>query len=121
MRRRFIPVILALGVAVAAIADGAMHTSAHRAAGRTRPQAQLREFTLVAQPVKWEIQPGLVVDGWGYNGQIPGPTLHVTEGDTVRVHLINHLPEATTIHWHGIDVPSNMDGVPGLSQDPVEP
>jgi FtsP/CotA-like multicopper oxidase with cupredoxin domain len=84
-------------------------------------QAQLREFTLTAEPVKWEIEPGLVVDGWGYNGQIPGPTIRVTEGDTVRVHLINHLPVPTTVHWHGIDVPTNMDGVPGLSQDPVDP
>lgn len=82
---------------------------------------QEREFTLVAEPVRWEIQPGLVVDGWGYNGQIPGPTLRVTEGDRVRITLVNHLPVPTTIHWHGIDVPLAMDGVPGLSQEPVPP
>jgi manganese oxidase len=90
-----------------------------RAAART--SGMTREFTLTAEPVKWAIQPGFVVDGWGYNGQIPGPTLRVTEGDLVRVHLINHLPEPTTIHWHGVDVPTGMDGVPGLSQDAVEP
>jgi len=81
----------------------------------------LREFTLVAEPVRWEVQPGLVIDGWGYNGKIPGPTLCATEGELVRVHLVNHLPAPTTIHWHGIDVPAAMDGVPGLSQDAVEP
>ena len=46
---------------------------------------ELREITLVAEPVRWEIQPGLVVDGWGYNGSIPGPAIRVTEGDRVRV------------------------------------
>jgi FtsP/CotA-like multicopper oxidase with cupredoxin domain len=86
-----------------------------------QPAGALREFTLVAEPVRWEIQPGLVVDGWGYNGATPGPTIRVTEGDRVRVTLTNHLPVPTTIHWHGIDVPIAQDGVPGLSQDPVEP
>jgi FtsP/CotA-like multicopper oxidase with cupredoxin domain/plastocyanin len=89
--------------------------------GAAAGQGPLREFTLVAEPVKWEIQPGLVVDGWGYNGQTPGPTIRVTEGDRVRVHLVNRLPVPTTIHWHGIDVPVAMDGTPGLSQEPVEP
>lgn len=83
--------------------------------------AQVREFDLTAGPVKWEIQQGLVVDGWGYNGQVPGPELRVREGDLVRVHLHNRLPVPTTIHWHGIDVPFQMDGVPGLTQDAVEP
>jgi FtsP/CotA-like multicopper oxidase with cupredoxin domain len=81
----------------------------------------VREFDLTAAPVKWEIQPGLVVDGWGYNGQVPGPELRVREGDLVRVKLRNRLQVPTTIHWHGIDVPLNMDGVPGLSQPVVEP
>lgn len=121
MRNRFLLLTALLIVALAAIADGVVYTAAPHHATAARRQAQLREFTLVAAPLKWEIQPGLVVDGWGYNGQVPGPTLRVTEGDLVRIHLINNLPDATTIHWHGIDVPSNMDGVPGLSQEPVEP
>jgi FtsP/CotA-like multicopper oxidase with cupredoxin domain len=121
MRRRFIPVVIALAVAAGAVVDGAVHHATRSSAGPVRAQSQVRDFTLVAEPVKWEIQPGLVVDGWGYNGQIPGPTLRVTEGDYVRVHLVNHLPTATTIHWHGIDVPTNEDGVPGLSQDGVPP
>jgi FtsP/CotA-like multicopper oxidase with cupredoxin domain/plastocyanin len=81
----------------------------------------VRAFELEAAPMKWELQPGLVVDGWGYNGQIPGPELRVREGDLVRVHLRNRLPVPTTIHWHGLDVPLAMDGVPGLSQAPVAP
>jgi FtsP/CotA-like multicopper oxidase with cupredoxin domain len=104
-------VVLALGVGAR---DGA---GAQSAAGA----GQAREFTLTAEPVRWEIQPGLVVDGWGYNGQVPGPTLRVTEGDRVRITLANHLPVPTTIHWHGLDVPLSMDGVPGLSQEPVPP
>lgn len=83
--------------------------------------AETDEFTLVAEPVRWQIQPGVVVDGWGYNGATPGPTIRVTEGDVVRVHLINHLPMPTTIHWHGVDVPQSQDGVPGISQEEVEP
>lgn len=79
------------------------------------------EYDLTAAPLKWEIQPGLVVDGWGYNGQVPGPEIRVREGDLVRVRLHNRLPVPTTLHWHGIDVPMSMDGVPGLTQDAVEP
>jgi len=121
MRRKLVIISAAFVLVLAAAATGALiHSDNGRAAPRVA-QGSLREFTLVAEPVRWQIQPGMVVDGWGYNGQIPGPTIHVTEGDTVRVHLINHLPEPTTIHWHGIDVPTNMDGVPGLSQDAVEP
>jgi FtsP/CotA-like multicopper oxidase with cupredoxin domain len=79
------------------------------------------EIDLTAAPLKWELQPGLAVDGWGFNNQVPGPELRVREGDLVRVRLHNRLPVPTTIHWHGIDVPLNQDGVPGLSQPPVEP
>jgi len=86
-----------------------------------QPAPTVRELDLVAGPVRWEIQPGLTVDGWGYNGQVPGPELRVREGDLVRVHLHNQLPVPTTIHWHGLDVPLDQDGVPGLSQPAVEP
>lgn len=56
----------------------------------------------------------------GYKGATPGPSLRATEGDLVRVHLTNRLPVPTTSHWHGSDLPVAMDGVPGLSQNPVE-
>ena len=81
----------------------------------------LREFTLTAQEVDWDLMPGTTVKAWTFNGTVPGPELRVTEGDTVRVTLVNQLSEPTTIHWHGVDVPAEMDGVPGISQQTVAP
>src|SRR5262245_59020823 len=80
-----------------------------------------KEFNLVAEPVRAEFVPGRPVDVWGYNGSMPGPTLEANEGDRIRVVFENHLPEMTSIHWHGLEVPMEMDGVPGLGQDPVMP
>lgn len=82
---------------------------------------RLREFSLTVGRLRWELAPGKAVDAYAYNGQIPGPTLRVTEGDTVRVRVVNSLAEPTTIHWHGVEVPAGMDGTPGLSQDPIPP
>jgi manganese oxidase len=81
----------------------------------------VKEFHLVAEPVRVEFVPGRVVDVWGYNGSMPGPTIEANEGDRVRIIFDNHLPEMTTVHWHGFEVPMSMDGVPGLGQDPVFP
>jgi hypothetical protein len=81
----------------------------------------VKEFHLVAEPVKQEIVPGRIVDLWGYNGSAPGPTIQVTRGDRVRIIVDNHLPEATSMHWHGFDIPNDMDGAPGSSQDPIAP
>lgn len=81
----------------------------------------VKEFTLTAEPIRWQYANGKTITAWAYNGQIPGPEIRVTEGDKVRIKLVNKLPKATTIHWHGIDVPYTMDGVPGVSQDAVEP
>jgi hypothetical protein len=78
-------------------------------------------FHLVAEPVKREFAPGLVVSCWGYNGHTPGPTIEAVEGDRVRIFVTNHLPEVTTIHWHGMILPNGMDGVAGLTQKPIEP
>ncbi len=58
---------------------------------------------------------------WGYNGSMPGPTLEVDEGDTIRVILTNKLPEPTSIHWHGIELPNEQDGAAGHTQPPVMP
>jgi len=58
---------------------------------------------------------------WGYNGSMPGPTIEVVEGDRVRFVVTNNLPEATAVHWHGLEVPLEMDGVPGVTQDPIPP
>lgn len=65
-------------------------------------ETQIREFELTAEEFDWELSPGSVVRAWGYNQQVPGPELRVTEGDLVRVVLRNHLSVPTTIHWHGI-------------------
>lgn len=81
----------------------------------------VREFRLTADPVRWEYRDGRTVLAWGYNGRVPGPEIRVTEGERVRVIFTNALPKATTIHWHGLDVPNNMDGVPGLTQAPIAP
>ncbi len=83
--------------------------------------ASLREFTLTASEFDWALMDGVVVRAWGYNGTMPGPELRVRQGDRVRVTLNNNLPTPTTIHWHGVNVPPEMDGVAGLSQAPVEP
>jgi manganese oxidase len=58
---------------------------------------------------------------WGFNGQIHGPTIECVEGDRLRIYVTNRLPASTSIHWHGILLPSGMDGVGGLSQAPIEP
>src|SRR3989454_499847 len=81
----------------------------------------VKEFHLIAEPVKQEIFPGRVVDLWGYNGSAPGPTIQVNQGDRVRIIVDNHLPEATSMHWHGFEIPVEMDGAPGSSQDPIPP
>lgn len=105
---------------LSAVAAVLVTGAAARAAQASSPQdVTVHEFSLTAAPVRWEIQPRLVVDGWAYNGSVPGPELRVREGELVRVHLHNELPVPTTIHWHGIDVPVQQDGVPGLSQEPV--
>ncbi|WP_374443356.1 multicopper oxidase domain-containing protein, partial [Stella sp.] len=80
-----------------------------------------KEFHLVAEPVEREIAPGMVARLWGYNGQSPGPTIEVVEGDRVRIFVTNRLPEHTTIHWHGQRLPNGMDGVGGLNQPQIPP
>ena len=86
-----------------------------------RMDGNVKEFHLIAEPVKQEIIPGRVVDLWGYNGSAPGPTIQISKGDRVRVIVDNHLPEATSMHWHGFEVSNEMDGSPGSSQDPIAP
>jgi len=81
----------------------------------------VKVFNLVAEPVKTEFAPGRPVDAWGYNGSVPGPIIEVVEGDRVRIIVDNHLPEITSVHWHGFEVPVEMDGVPGVTQDPIQP
>ncbi|MES2091773.1 MAG: copper oxidase, partial [Pseudomonadota bacterium] len=81
----------------------------------------VKEFHLVAEPVVREMAPGMKAHLWGYNGQSPGPTIEVVEGDRVRIFVTNKLPEHTTMHWHGQRLPNGMDGVGGLTQAPIQP
>jgi FtsP/CotA-like multicopper oxidase with cupredoxin domain len=81
----------------------------------------VKEFHLVAEPVKTEFVPGRHVDVWGFNGHMPGPTIEIDEGDRVRFLVHNNLPEPFSMHWHGLEVPIEMDGGPGISQDPIAP
>lgn len=81
----------------------------------------VKVFHLVAEPVKQAILPNRTLDLWGFNGSAPGPTIQVNQGDRVRVILDNHLPEATSIHWHGFEDQVRYDGQPGISQQPVIP
>jgi FtsP/CotA-like multicopper oxidase with cupredoxin domain len=84
-------------------------------------RAATREFTFTAAPTRWEISPGVTVSAYAYNGTLPGPEVHVREGDLLRITLVNRLPEPTTIHWHGVPVPNGMDGVPGETAPVVQP
>jgi manganese oxidase len=86
-----------------------------------RMRGGVKEFHLVAEPVNREIAPGMRANLWGYNGQSPGPTIEVVEGDRVRMYVTNRLPEATSIHWHGQRLPNGMDGVSGLNQPSIKP
>ncbi len=84
----------------------------------------VKVFNLIAEPVKQVIIPGgmgRTFDLWGFNGSAPGPTIQANEGDRVRIVFDNHLPEPTGIHWHGLELPIEMDGVPGVSQSLVMP
>jgi FtsP/CotA-like multicopper oxidase with cupredoxin domain len=81
----------------------------------------VKVFNLIAEPVKRRVAPYKMMQVWGYNGSCPGPTIQVNQGDRVRIIFDNHLPESTTIHWHGLEVPMEMDGLPYISQQPVPP
>jgi FtsP/CotA-like multicopper oxidase with cupredoxin domain len=81
----------------------------------------VKEYRLVAEQVKREFAPGMVVNAWGYNGSTPGPTIEAVEGDRVRFYVTNKLPERTSVHWHGIFLPNGQDGVSGLNQPHIEP
>ncbi len=86
-----------------------------------RMNNDVKEFHLIAEPVVREMAPGFKAHLWGYNGQSPGPTIEVVEGDKVRIFVTNRLPEHTSIHWHGQRLPNGMDGVTGLNQPGIQP
>ncbi len=81
----------------------------------------VKVWDLTMDEVDWEVAPGQVEKARGYNGAVPGPILRATEGDRVKINVKNNLTESSAIHWHGIVIPNAMDGVPYVTQDPIEP
>lgn len=81
----------------------------------------VKVFHMIAEEVEHEFAPGLKAHCWGYNGHVHGPTIEAVEGDRVRIYVTNHLPAATSVHWHGLLLPNGMDGVAGLNQRAIKP
>jgi len=86
-----------------------------------RVENGIKVFDLDVSVVRWSILPDVQVEGYAFNRQIPGPRLRVTEGDRVRINVTNRLPETTTVHWHGLILPNNMDGPAKIVQPPIKP
>ena len=86
-----------------------------------RMEKGVKCYDLTAKVVQWEVEPGRRVEAWTYNGVVPAPQIRVREGDRVRVTLKNELPESTAIHFHGLELPNDQDGVPFITQPPVKP
>lgn len=81
----------------------------------------VKVFHLRMAPVRWEVSPGDVKEAWAFNGTVPGPTIRINEGDRVRFIVQNDLPESTGVHWHGMNLPNDQDGVPHITQQPIMP
>jgi manganese oxidase len=86
-----------------------------------RMEGNVKVFELTARKAQWETAPGKVADAWTYNGMVPGPQIRVRQGDRVRVHIKNELPESTSVHFHGLELPNSQDGVPFVTQPPIKP
>ena len=103
---------------------GESYTPVVQPNGSTLPfetKAGVKIFHLIAEPVTHTIAPGLEIEAWGYNAATPGPLIECVEGDRLRIYVTNKLPEGTTVHWHGVFLPSGMDGVGGLSHKVIGP
>jgi FtsP/CotA-like multicopper oxidase with cupredoxin domain len=85
------------------------------------PDPKIIEVNITAKVASVEVGPGKRVDAWTYDGGLPGPFIRGRVGDRLIVHFKNELPQPTTIHWHGVRVPIEMDGVPDISQPEVQP
>ena len=79
------------------------------------------EYTITAKVVDWEVEPGKVVQAWTYDGVVPAPEIHLLSGDHVKIILKNDLPQSTSLHFHGIQVPNVMDGVDPYTEAPTVP
>ena len=123
---------LLLAIAVGVCPAAAVSAQSQQAAGWNadlklaeasdrNPDPNIVEIDLQARIAALEVVPGVQTKVWTYNGGLPGPLIRVRRGDRLIVHFSNQLPSPTTVHWHGVQVPIQMDGVPGVSQPPVEP
>ena len=81
----------------------------------------VKEYQLTCSKIQWEVSPGRTVDAWAYNECVPGPQIRVREGDRVRVIVKNDLAESTAVHFHGLELPNDQDGVPFITQPPIKP
>src|SRR5918999_3683990 len=87
----------------------------------SRVQGGVKVFDLDISVIEWNILPDQNVEAYAFNRQVPGPRIRVTEGDRVRINVTNELPEATSVHWHGMILPNRMDGAADVTQSPIEP
>ena len=86
-----------------------------------RVENGVKVFDLETSVIRWHILDDVYVDAYAFNRQVPGPRLNLVEGDRVRINLRNTLPESTTVHWHGLVVPNEMDGPANITQAPIPP
>ncbi len=84
-----------------------------------RTENGVKIFDLETSVIRWQILPNTWVNAYAFNGQVPGPTLRFKTGDRVRINVTNHLPETTTVHWHGLILPNVMDGPAHVTQAPI--
>jgi len=110
-----------LGTLAVTVVGGAPLYSDRASAAQRETIGGIREVHLEAREIPWELAPGRRIKAMTYNGQVPGPEIRLKEGERVRIVLRNALPEPTTVHWHGVNVPNPMDGVPGITQKAVQP
>lgn len=119
-RREFLKVSGQVGLGALALMVGEKTLLPGQGGATVRNDVGVREILLEAREVDWELASGKVIKAMAYNGRVPGPEIRLKEGERVRIVLKNALSEPTTIHWHGVDVPNPMDGVPGVTQKPVQ-
>ena len=86
-----------------------------------RVENGVKVFDLELSVIKWYILPDKQVMAYAFNKQVPGPRIRVTEGDRIRMIVKNNLPEPTSVHWHGMILPNQMDGPAEITQPPIEP
>jgi FtsP/CotA-like multicopper oxidase with cupredoxin domain len=88
---------------------------------KPRLERGVKVFELTCQKVQWEVEVGKRIEAWAYNGVVPGPQIRVREGDRVRILVKNELEESTAVHFHGLELPNDQDGVPFITQPPIKP